>query len=1094
MHRHLKAGIIILFLTLTHWLSNGPIPAFGNASTPVMIAFSRNASDQPRYTTFNGAAWSASAAMPDIGGEAQWVVLKNCPTRNELAFAALDENNDVNVCRFNGSSWSHMGEVCSNTSQYADRCMALEYEHLSGDFLLVYWKQSGTDLAYRTYNGSTLAAEATLALPNNDKIRFASLTQKPYSNELMLLAMNDGGDLFAAAWNGSGFGSVTTIETNMKSDGFECFAGAYETISGDFILVYSEAGQHTPRYRIYSCSTWTAESSLPTVGATINWIRLAPDPLTDQMLFASLDTGDDLNANIWNGSAWGTNQELEATVGTSSIRKFDMAYLGGTSLGVIFYGEGILNSGRYRYWMGGWSAENSLMDQGEKPTFMAGFTSQTVNQVYMVAGDEGADLSVAWSTGMTYATLETDLGGSVSSEPFMLSTPGLSPPTPANTPYATDFQGAVGAEWTATTSTTNATYSKFLGRFYRDKVRLALNTTPGQTYTLSFDLYTIDSWDGNHATWGPDDFVVKADCAEIFRKSFVHETLTNDQSYPYPYDQAGNYAFNASYQDGMFRCVEAVFTATHPTTLLTFSADFVDSPSSIDNESWGIDNVSVKAATFVDASATTGFNAQTTTSEQDGSGLHWADLDNDGDLDALLTGGSSARLMIGNVGSGTFSASTFGGGAIREQGALADYDNDGDLDFWSCEAGADGTQALFTNNGAGVFANSGASGFAGAVTNEGCAAGDLDHDGWPDIVVFSENSNWIGDNQRTTTASFSASNSSTLGLNGSGNFGPRGYCASGDVNNDGYLDFFYRYNNGRLFLSDGDGTYTQNARGISVLTGGYEDTAAAWADYDNDGDLDLFVPRTTAGYTASLWRDDVNWTTSAGSFSDVSSSAGLTLNANPACPSNIGTRSGCWGDYDNDGDLDLFIVGANGNCMLYRNQGGGVLARFCAGAVVSSGAHDATFVDFDNDGDLDLAVTCQSAPTVLFRNLTNNSNYLKVRLVGVGAGGTDQFGQGTRIELWNSAGTTLLARRDIGVARGYGGSEPFWAHFGGVTASTAYKLKVYFQSKPIAEPYEVTVTPNAVSTAIGAVTIPQMITITEPEPNKKIMLWAEVRN
>jgi hypothetical protein len=97
-----------------------------------------------------------------------------------------------------------------------------------------------------------------------------------------------------------------------------------------------------------------------------------------------------------------------------------------------------------------------------------------------------------------------------------------------------------------------------------------------------------------------------------------------------------------------------------------------------------------------------------------------------------------------------------------------------------------------------------------------------------------------------------------------------------------------------------------------------------------------------------------------------------------------------------------------------------------------------------------------------------------------------------RVELWSADGSTFLQRRELGVARGYGGTEPIWAHFGGVNPAASYTLKVYFHSRPANSPYALSVVPSAVSTTIGATTISQMITVDEPTGRKKVQTWAEV--
>ena len=467
---------------------------------------------------------------------------------------------------------------------------------------------------------------------------------------------------------------------------------------------------------------------------------------------------------------------------------------------------------------------------------------------------------------------------------------------------------------------------------------------------------------------------------------------------------------------------------------------------------------------FADVSSAVGFDVQTSGTQT--SGLHFADYDNDGDLDAIITGRTSARLLT-NINEGqSFTATTFGGGNRPGQGATIDIDNDGDLDFWHAD------EKLFENNGSAAFTDAGDLGFSNPTTTSGVAAVDVDADGYCDALMFSASGNWIGFHGRKVVETLAGTDEPSYGLNDAGSVGSGGFCAAGDVNNDGRLDFYYHYNGGRLFLSDGDGTYTQNASGISVATAAIEPVGAAWADYDNDGDLDLFVPRYASGAGGYLWRND------AGTFTDVAAAAGIT---------NTSEQRGCaWGDYDNDGDLDLYICVKDSPNVLYQNQGDGTFASVFAGASVWAKSQDAVFVDYDNDGDLDLAVTQEGANNVLLQNSTNDTNYLKVRVIGHGRTMTNAAAIGVRVDLYAADGTTFLARREIATARGFGGTEPAWVHFGGVVNTTTYVVKVHF----VGNVTEVTVVPQAVSTTIASVTIPQMLTVVEGNP--RLAGWREV--
>jgi len=133
----------------------------------------------------------------------------------------------------------------------------------------------------------------------------------------------------------------------------------------------------------------------------------------------------------------------------------------------------------------------------------------------------------------------------------------------------------------------------------------------------------------------------------------------------------------------------------------------------------------------------------------------------------------------------------------------------------------------------------------------------------------------------------------------------------------------------------------------------------AWADFDNDGDLDLFVG-FAAGKPNRLYRND------KGTFVETAAAAGIADLTD--------TRAAAWGDFDGDGNIDLYVgftrrsETAN---KLYRNDGGGKHFTDVAKALgvdAMGETRQVSWIDFDNDGDLDLFVAMRDAPNLLFRN------------------------------------------------------------------------------------------------------------------------------
>jgi hypothetical protein len=1074
-------------------------PAAADPNSPTLIVWSKTSDNKPYYATWGGSSWGAGAAMPNINGDGHWFVVRNCPTRNETACLSLDNQEDVNIQFFNGTSWGTVTELCTDAGTSDRRPVDLAYEQQSGDALVVYWDEAESNIGYRTYNGVSLSSEADLALTGMDETEYLALYPRPGGDEIILLACGDE-ELRANVWTGSGWSGWTTLESDLESEDRESFGLAFETLSRDAVVVYPEDDENQPRYRTWNGSSWSGELTLPSIGAQALWIRLAADPASDAILFASLDDQKDINVNHWNGSAWGSNLEVENSGEFQDRRQFDLAFEPqGTEALLVYHESGATNL-HYRTWNGSaWSGEADGSGIGHRARTIQLRTGTASGEIFIACSDEGNDLeALRWDgTSMSATTqIHGNLNGTATVEQFMLCVPAAAALVPANIPYAHDFETTMGSEWSNGTVTSNATFTTFAGRHRTTPLKLALYTTAGETYSIVFDLYAIDSWDGDDPGGGkgPDSFIVSANGGQIFSHTLVHESPAQGMTYPCPYDQMGQYGFNSSWKDAIYRRVEAVFTATESVTTLAFTAQLTDEAGQgFNDESWGLDNISVKAARFIDVSTARGFNVQNSSSADTyGGGLHWADLDADGDLDAILTGDTAKYLRSGSAGAG-FTAATFPWSQHRRQAALLDIDNDGDIDLWTPALTNPDDESCATNDGAGAFSHPGNLGFSSATGNEACAAADVNKDGCCDLAMFSANANWLVRHQGGPSPVLSGSNSAADGLNTAGDYGDGDYCSAGDVNNDNYPDFFYHYGGGRLFLSDGDGTYTRNNHGIAITTGASLKTGSAWADYDNDGDLDLFAGRASEACTGFLWRNDRDWTAGTGAFTDVTASAGLNLNTvidyTPDLP---GGRSAAWGDYDNDGDVDLLIV-TPGAAYLYQNVGGGSFQRTGEGAAVSGTLIDGTFVDVDNDGDLDLAFTREGGTSLLLENRTNGTASLAVRVVGRGGGGTNRPGVGTRVELWNAAGTTRLGRRDLGTARGYGGSQPLWAHFGGTSAGSSYKVKVYFHSKSASDPQVVDVVPSAATTIIGSTTIARMLTVTEPS-KVKVIQWSEVRN
>lgn len=438
-------------------------------------------------------------------------------------------------------------------------------------------------------------------------------------------------------------------------------------------------------------------------------------------------------------------------------------------------------------------------------------------------------------------------------------------------------------------------------------------------------------------------------------------------------------------------------------------------------------------------------------------GVSWGDLDGDGDEDiASPSFTNNAQQTVPpvfyeNMGNGKdftrrdLSVLQNENTAVSRGINLFDFNNDGKMDMYITRSANAIPDLLLINNGAWDFTKNVVTPTEPYNTSfRSSAAADYDKDGLVDVFVGNSNAQTLNNlllrNSNGTSLIEIAAGALTSDLGDSRNV------SWIDYDNDNDQDMFVLNSTAnppyRLYKNNGDGTFTK-------VTGLIFDTeiittprTVSWGDIDNDGDFDLYVGSQSTSVSPNA-NDRLYQNNGNGTFTSI---GGVVAESSTA------TFGSCFGDIDNDGDLDLIAIN-NGANSIFLNNGSGIFSKY---AVQELATHPTiteiggALADFDKDGFLDFypskgQTTAADLPNFLYRNLLTASAsraWIELKLIGTLS---NKSAIGARVTV-TTAAPSRTQIREVSTRTGYGSANSLIVHVGLGTSTAISTIQVKWPS------------------------------------------------
>ncbi len=296
-------------------------------NTEAILVYGEKTDTLLKYRFWDGLAWTAETNGPDLGGQIFWAETSAGNIRDEYVGIFLTADGDTNALVYSASSstWGSQTEFETAVNTPARRGIAVAHESVSGRAIAVSCS-TGTNPNYTIWDGSSWSTPASISVGTASNCNWLKLVADPESDEMILVVKGAANNYEAVVWDGTAWGNNKTlgraVGTNLNTDGM---SAVYEASGDQALVVSSDASDAEFVYSAWNGVEWLINVNVPVTGDFENG-RLVRDVGTDRIGLCMVDDQSDINAFIWDGTAWGTETQLEPLTESVQSRPFDCLF------------------------------------------------------------------------------------------------------------------------------------------------------------------------------------------------------------------------------------------------------------------------------------------------------------------------------------------------------------------------------------------------------------------------------------------------------------------------------------------------------------------------------------------------------------------------------------------------------------------------------------------------------------------------------------------------------------------------------------------------------------------------------------------------